>query len=174
MTWRQKLPIGLTAISYARDFIGIEEIGNNRGPAVEWFQARGEIGPGDAWCAAFVNGIVEVTCAAHNIRSPLEAVNFQGYVQSYYQHAEREGWLIEWDQIFPGALFVKWFGPPKSRYAHIGFVDTPLLTAKEFKTVEGNSNDDGSAEGYKIAQNWREDGEEYRYIDWTKGVIHAA
>jgi len=174
VTWRQKLPIALTALSYARDFIGIEEIGSNRGPAVEWFQQRGEIGPGDAWCAAFANGILEITCAVHNVRSPLENVQWQGYVQSYYDYAIEQDWVVDWELTYPGCLFVKWFGPPKSRFAHIGFMDTLLLEQRKFQTVEGNSNDDGSAEGYKVAQNWRVDGDEYRYLDWTKGVIHAA
>lgn len=174
MTWRQKLPIALTAVSYATDFIGIEEIGNNRGPAVEWFQRHGEIGPGEAWCAAFVNTIIEITCACHNVESPLEQVSLQGYVQSYYQYAERHGWIIGWESVHPGCLFVKWFGPPKNRYAHIGIMSKTLIGMRDFRTVEGNSNDDGGAEGYKVAQNWRHDGDEYRYIDWTKGLRHAA
>lgn len=173
MSRRRDIPIARAALLYARDFVGIEEIGNNRGPTVEWFQQRGEIGPGDAWCAAYVNGVVEIACAAHNVESPLEQVNWQGYVQSYYQHAMEHDWIVGWDKAFPGCLFVKWFGPPKNRYAHIGFMDI-LLRPNQFRTVEGNSNDDGSAEGYKIAQNWREDSEEYRYIDWTKGVTYAA
>jgi hypothetical protein len=174
VTWRQQLPIGLTVLSYARDFIGIEEIGNNRGPAVEWFQRRGEIGPGEPWCAAFVNGVCEVGCICHNVVSPFEAVSLQGYVQSYYQYASHHGWLIPFEDIFPGAVFLKWFGPPKNRYAHMGFVDTPMPANEQFRTVEGNSNEDGSAEGYKVARNWRYKGEEYVFIDWTKGVRNAA
>ena len=45
-------------------------------------------------------------------------------------------------------------GPDKRRdFYHVGVVDE--VTPEAFSTVEGNSNDDGSADGHEVARRWR-------------------
>ena len=149
---RALLPVRLVFVSEAQDFLGIQEVGgDNRGPAVAFFQKLGEIGTGSPWCAAFVNACAEIACAKKNVVSPLEAVPLEGFVQSYYDHAKKEGWLRNRPGI--GDLFMV-YHRTKKRYAHIGLV--AAVTPEGFLTIEGNSNDEGSREGYEVCQNLRQ------------------
>jgi len=150
MSDRSDLSIDKLFLAEARDYIGIREIGgDNRGPSVEFMQKLGEITPGLPWCAAFVNTVAEIACSKKNIVSPLEKINYQGYVQSYFLHAEAQGWL---GAPRPGHLFMLYY-PMKSRYAHIGIVDATLEGG--LTTIEGNTNDDGSRNGIGVFQRYR-------------------
>lgn len=159
---RSQLSLAEATIAYARDFIGLKEHGNNLGPGVEWFQRLGTIRAGQPWCAAFVNGIAEIASAVKDRESPLEAIPYQGYVQSYFEYGSEQGWLV--DQPQAGDLFLVWF-ESKGRYAHIGFVQ--IVSGNQFKTVEGNSNSDGSREGREVAENWREIKDNLRFLRWV-------
>jgi len=159
---RSYLPLSECAVEYARDFIGLEEHGSNLGPGVEWFQRLGRIRAGQPWCAAFVNGVAEIACAVKDVTGPLEAVPLQGYVQSYYDYGSSEGWLVDEPDV--GDLFLVWH-ESKERYAHIGFVQIAL--PGYIKTVEGNSNDDGSREGREVAENWRQIKPGIVFLRWT-------
>lgn len=159
---RSSLPLGRCVIEYARDFIGLQEHGNNAGPGVEWFQKLGTIRAGLPWCAAFVNGIAEIACAVKDRVSPLEAVPLQGYVQSYFEYGTQQGWLVDEPDL--GDLFLVWH-PNKNRYAHIGFVQDTIT--HKIQTIEGNSNSDGSREGREVAENWRPVTDRLRFLRWT-------
>lgn len=151
----------------ARDFIGIEEIGgDNLGPAVEFFQKLGEIGPGKPWCAAFVNACAEIAAAMKNLISPLEAINYQGYVDAYFHH--EPAWRVSPEHVQPGDLFLIWFEHirPGPRYAHIGFVDRVDWSLQSYWTVEGNSNDDGSREGFEVVRRLRPFHDKDAYLHW--------
>ncbi len=146
------LPVRLVFVKEAEDFLDIQEVGgDNFGPAVEFFQKLGEIRPGQPWCAAFVNACAEIACAKKNVWSPLEVVPLEGFVQSYYDQAKLKGWLRDRPGI--GDLFMVWHRR-KNRYAHIGIV--ARTTTNGFLTIEGNSNDEGSRQGYEVAQNFRQ------------------
>lgn len=161
---RSQVSLADAAVAYARDFIGLREHGNNVGPGVEWFQKLGTIRAGQPWCAAFVNGIAEIACAVKDRTSPLEAVPLQGYVQSYYEYGTQQGWLVNKPEA--GDLFLVWH-ESKERYAHIGFVQ--VVTGNQIKTIEGNSNEDGSREGREVAENWREIREGIVFLRWADG-----
>lgn len=155
------LPVRAVFLKEAEDYVGrMEEGGDNRGPAVEFFQKLGEIRPGQPWCAAFVNAVAEIACSKKNVRSPLEGVHLdsstndlEGYVQAYYEHSRRNGWLREDGRPGVGDLFMVYHGGELDRYAHIGIV--AALSEQGFMTVEGNSNDDGSRNGIGVFQNLR-------------------
>lgn len=153
---RGRRPIHELIIAEAEDFLehGRETEGRNRGPTVDWFLRGAERDPENAeeWCAAFCNRTSEIACAKLNILSPLELVPLQAYVDSYYQTARERGWLR--DEPGFGDLFMLWH-QGKGRYAHIGWVADPHLSAGLFLTVEGNSNDDGSRIGEKVCRNAR-------------------
>jgi hypothetical protein len=139
-------------LAECEDFIGVDEPdGDNRGPAVEWLLKGANLNPGEPWCAAFVNRCAEIACAKKNVRSPLERVPLQGYVQSYYQYAAEDGWLTT--DPAPGDLFLIWHRA-KNRYAHMGVVAFAYSDGR-FDTVEGNSNSVGSREGIEVAANTR-------------------
>jgi len=167
MRARALLPFNLCTLSYARDYIGIEELGgDNKGPAVEIFQRSAAIPAGSPWCAAFVNFCAEMASALKNEWSPLEQVKREGYVQDYYTWATGHGKLVEWDQAAPGDLFLLYF-PSKNRYAHIGFVDYVDYDRMEYATIEGNSNKEGSREGYEVVTKIRPIEDKMRFIRWV-------
>lgn len=147
---RRELPFQLAALSYARDFIGLEERGGaNRGPMVEFFQRCAKIPTGSPWCAGFTNGCAEMAGAVKNEYSPLEEVEQQGFVQSYYEWAEARGLIVAPGQTSPGDLVLLWH-TGKERYAHIAFLHEPPWDGEEFTTVEGNTNEEGEREGKKV------------------------
>lgn len=152
---RKKLPFDLCALAYAADYVGIEEVGgSNRGPAVELFLRAANLGAGKAWCAAFFNDMGEMAQKLKNVRSPLERVPLQGYVQSYYDHWEAEGLLVEPEDVGPGFAFMLWYpwlDDGAGRWGHIGFVDRIATRAGVFWTIEGNTDDQASREGIKVA-----------------------
>lgn len=167
MRARALLPLHLCALSYARDYIGIKEVGgDNMGPAVQFFQRAADIPPGAPWCAAFVNACAELAGALLNIWSPLEQVKREGFVQDYYTWADRHGKLVSFDDVAPGDLFLLWYRRLE-RYAHIGFVDTVDREQRVFTTIEGNTNEDGGREGYMVASKVRSNSPAIVYVRWA-------
>jgi hypothetical protein len=168
-TIRQNLDTELAVLAVARDYIGLQEVGNNRGPAVEFFQKLGQINAGLPWCAAFVNACAEIGCAIKNVYSPLEQVPWQGYVQSYVDHGRGQGWETTFAFAFPGCLFAIW-KPDLDRYGHIGFVDEVYRVHGQFRSVEGNTNSQGGREGIEVASLLRTVSERIIFLDWTKSI----
>lgn len=118
--------------------IGVREIGGaNRGASVEMYLASVELGPGYAWCAAFVSWCYQNA----NIQAPLS-----GWVPSYALKDKRIYHRGKFEKTTPqqGDVFMLWY-TNKNRPAHIGFVDQ--WGEKWIITVEGNTNDAGSREG---------------------------
>lgn len=166
--FRSALPLELAALSEAIDFLGLKEIGgDNLGPGVEFLQKLGEIGAGKPWCAATCNGCAEIAGAKKNVRSPLEDVPLQGFVQAYYEHAVSANWIVPWADVSPGCLFLLYF-PRLTRYAHMGFVRD--LQDDSYTTIEGNSNDDGSRNGWGMVSRLRKPNDRTIFLHWSEGL----
>lgn len=163
---RATLPLHLTALSYARDFVGLRELPGNRGPGVGYFQRQAGLPAGTPWCAAFVNGIIDIACAVHDVESPFEGTLREGYVQDYVDMATSRNWLVPFDRAFPGALFAV-YSQSERRFAHIGFVEGVMVGMGEFWTVEGNTNDDGGREGHSVLRRKRTKATSYVFIEWV-------
>ena len=163
---RAGLPLGLAAVSYARDFVGLREQLVNTGPGVEYFLRQAGLGPGYPWCAAFVNGVIDLACAVKDVRSPFEGTLREAYVQDYVDYARRRTWLVPITGAYPGCLFATW-NESLGRYAHIGFVTGVLAVERRFWTVEGNSNEDGGREGHSVVELDRRTGNRTVFIDWA-------
>lgn len=163
-----ELPLPMVALHEAAAFIGLEEEGgDNRGPAVEFFQMHARIPVGSPWCSAFTNGCIHTACAKQNVRSPLEEMRRQGLVQDVVDWAESEDRIISADEVEPGDLFALYFGPPKDRYAHIGFVYDIPRGQPRYSTIEGNTGEEGEREGYKVASRIRRVTDGTIFIRWT-------
>jgi len=155
------------ALAEAQDFLATVEVGgDNRGPAVELFQKLGGDTVGEAWCADFVNAVVQIATGKKNERSPLEAIRRQAYVQDYVDWANREGRIIPAHHAEPGDLFALLF-PSKGRYAHIGFVFDPPRDG-QFSTIEGNTDDEASREGIKVASRVRDVTDGTVFFTWAR------
>ena len=129
------------------DIKKVREVGNNRGDDVEKYLAFVGLGGGYAWCAAFASWI-------------LGQAGFTKFksarVFDWVKWAKRTGRI----QAKPtrGCLFA-YLNPDGS--GHIGFVTGVKLGV--FSTIEGNTNDDGSREGYKVCRRTRV-GSKYVFI----------
>lgn len=119
--------------------IGVREAtGNNDGHHVEKYLASTNLGPGYAWCAAFVNwsnrhcGVIGPQGAA--------------WSPSWFTKEKLTHYPL------PGDVFGLYY-KSKGRIAHVGFVDD--WSATKVRTVEGNTNDAGSREGDGVYVKYR-------------------
>lgn len=112
--------------------LGVREAtGNNDGYHVEKYLSSTGLGPGYAWCAAFVNWNLK-QCG---IKGPRSAA-----------------WSPSWFTVertnqadpLPGDVFGIYF-PAKQRIAHVGFI--LIVEPNRYTTIEGNTNSAGSREG---------------------------
>lgn len=117
--------------------VGVREAsGRNDGPEVERYLAHVGLGPGYAWCAAFVSYHLD-QCGVDNPRS-----------------AWSPAFALAKDQVWsprkairsprPGDVFSIWF-PRMGRVGHVGLVTG--FDGKYINTIEGNSSGPGSREG---------------------------
>jgi hypothetical protein len=156
-------------LAIAKTKLGVHEVGgDNRGKEVETFLKEAGLGPGNPWCAAFVNWCARQAATTLRVISPLESVKLQGYVPSYVEKFP----AVEPKDVLPGDLFAVYHASQK-RFAHIGFVLQVNVREGWFETVEGNSNDEGSREGKEVCTNRRRLGSGVRFLRWTKVVLPA-
>lgn len=118
-------------------------------------------------CAAFVNWCAEEASGLVDAESPLEEVRQQALVQSYYEWAKADERLVSPPKVGLGDLFLVYF-PSRGTYNHMGFVRDPNPNGDytEFTTVEGNTNDAGGREGYKVASRTRHYRDGVAFIRW--------
>jgi hypothetical protein len=153
----------LTAI-VARGFVGVRETGNNRGAWVQAFQHAAKIAPGDPWCMAFVNACAEIAAASLGLVSPLERMPLQGYVANLVTKFPAVPLAV----ALPGDLLAVW-SAGLNRHAHVALIEA-IRTDGTLETIEGNSNDEGSREGYEVCRRTRKVGERDVIVRWTRTV----
>lgn len=128
---------------------GIEEVprGSNSGKDVEVYLRSVGLGKGYAWCMAFVYWCVNKAAKEMGVANPL---------------VKTGGVLFQWNNtILPklpktarniqaGDIFIMEFG---GGTGHTGFVIK--VENNVVHTIEGNTNADGSREGYEVAKRQR-------------------
>lgn len=135
--------------------VGAMEIDANAGPYVERVLKLTGLGKGYPWCAAHV---CNVGVAALGSRWPVP-------------HTASCAQLGEWAQSkgvlrtepTPGAIFLLYF-PSHKRFAHTGFC------LGDSKTNEGNTNTDGSRDGWLVAERTRKWGSQDRFVYWWEAM----
>lgn len=128
--------------------------GQNKGPWVRLYM-QGKEGVQWPWCAGFVSYILQQACGSLGLPTPLK------YTYSCYLMArDAQEKLIflagkKLDTIprkqLDGSIFLVQKG--SDQWSHTGIV----LRAEQdyFYTIEGNTNDSGSPEGYEVCQRTR-------------------
>lgn len=140
------LPMDFRLLSIARSQLGIAEDpkGSNRGYHVEKYLSSVGLPGGNPWCMAFVYWCVQQACNESKIKNPL---------------IKTGGVLDQWTRIdaklktknpVPGDVFIMRFGHGTG---HTGIVEK--VDGEYIQTLEGNTNDDGSREGYEVARRRR-------------------
>jgi hypothetical protein len=114
--------------------------GSNWGPAVEKYLKSVGITFPAFWCMAFVYWCVNEACKEMDLNNPLK---------------KTAGVMAQWvgskhlrvDKPMKGDIFIMDFGGGKG---HTGFVTN--VVGDRINTVEGNSNDEGSREGFEVCR----------------------
>lgn len=121
--------------------------GDNMGPWVRLYM-DGHEGPNWFWCAGFVTFLMEQAAALKGVKAPLagsfscDSLAAQGKERGAFR---KEGQLSA-AELTPGAIFLDRRTP--SDWTHTGIV--VRTEASAFHTIEGNTNDDGSRNGYEV------------------------
>lgn len=146
-------------VSIARKEIGVEEHprGSNRGPRIDEYQAATwlEEKDWDAWCAAFVDWCFRETLKATGI--PETKTFKRPQTAGAY---DLENWSRKQDNSTstkdkPGADIQPGDICTLAGHSHVFIAETAPDKTGYFSTIEGNSNNDGSREGYVVVRHRR-------------------
>jgi hypothetical protein len=142
-------PLTQRAMEIATSQIGVREspTNSNRGPEVESFLAAVGLGPGHAWCAAFVYWCLKQAAAELDMRNSCLR---SGGVLRQWKHAVEEGIprisataaKNDPSLVQPGMVLVIDWG---SGLGHTGFLTR--VQGGHFETVEGNTDGSRTREG---------------------------
>lgn len=125
--------------------VGVRENGRNRGPQVERYLRQAEGHPGDAWCAAFCEAGLEWACEGLGLPVPFEVGLSCSLLVA---RAEKAGRIVSAAAAKPGDLLVVKGGP--TGHKHVAIIEEIFAGAggKPYaRTIEGNTNAGGSANG---------------------------
>jgi hypothetical protein len=158
LTLDKPTALGRKIAEVAARYVGVEEQprGSNRGAYIDAFLRFVGLPPGNPWCTAFVSFAVHK--AAEELGTTTDFPK-TGWTPTLFSWAQRQNRLITSAEINTGvkpqegwiALF---YFPALGRVAHSGIV-VKRLPLGAVVTIEGNTNDDGSREGYKVARRVR-------------------
>jgi hypothetical protein len=153
----------LAALEVAKEQVGVQEVpkGSNKGPMInEYLKAVG-LGPGYAWCQAFVYWCYAV--AAKTIGVENLVVRTAGVYDCWNRSTKRNGVVkIAKSEVVagkavlqPGDQFVMMYGKGAGHTGIIENVTENEAGATVLHTIEGNSNNSGSREGYAVVRQTR-------------------
>lgn len=147
----QERSLGELVVAYAQQHLQQHprEIGGqNRGPWVRLYM-DGHEGTPWAWCAGFVCFCLDQACQSLGRPLPLEP-SFS--CDSLAASAKEKGIFVREPQpanrtqITPGSIFL--VRRTSTDWTHTGIVVS--AASEVFETIEGNTNDEGSREGYEV------------------------
>lgn len=157
-------------LAVAASQVGVREIpqDSNRGPDVEKYLASVGLGPGYAWCAAFVYWCLRE--AGSQLNKPNRCLRSGGVIKQWNHAAGRLPTITSREArdnpalLKPGMVFVIDSG---KGLGHEGFVLS--VSGASFTTIEGNTDGSGSREGGGVYQRLRKVGEINKgYVDYTR------
>ena len=149
------LPLARLALASAIGEIGQSEVpkGSNLGPRVEAYLASVGLSGGNAWCMAFVYWCYKAAAMKLSVQTPVYKT---GGVLACWNNSPLARRITKKDAlanpalVLPGAQFFLDFG---GGHGHTGIVER--IDGNIIHTIEGNSNDEGSREGYEVCRRER-------------------
>lgn len=143
-------------VAYARQHLAqhpIEIGGQNCGPWVRLYMS-GKEGPAWPWCAGFATWVLRQACLTLKVAMPhpytFGCDSLAGVAQSK-QRFLRPKTTADLAAVKPGFLFL--VRKTTTTWEHVGIVEK--IDAQVLTTIEGNTNDSGSAEGYEVCRRTR-------------------
>lgn len=146
-TWAEKS----VAIALTQDGVREKPLGSNGGPEVDQYLASVGLMHPDLWCMAFVywcfqKGAAQAGCA-NSLKKTASCTEL-------YSWAKANGKLVTSPQR--GDVFLVRGGASGRTHQHTGIVTS--ATGGSVKTIEGNTNNDGSSNGIGVFQRTRSAG----------------
>jgi hypothetical protein len=151
----------------------IEIGGENRGPWVRYY-CHGHDGEEWEWCQGFASSVFQQAFDNLHTQAPfLTTIMDNGtpvwclYVPTFVDHVRMQGGFVSGSdpalkqKLHQGAFF--FVRSSKVVYQHVGLIESIDLNSGTFSSIEGNTNDDGSANGYKVARRVRSIGSAYDF-----------
>jgi len=149
------LSLCTTALQVAQGQVGQCEqpVGSNSGPMVDKYLAAVGLHPGYAWCQAFVYWCYQQ--AAEKLKCANPVVRTGGAVDCWHKTAVQfkitTAQALQAPAILkPGYQFILSFG---NGTGHTGIIEK--MEGTLLHTIEGNSNTNGSREGYEVVRHQR-------------------
>jgi hypothetical protein len=146
--------LAVKALEIATTQLGVSEVpkGSNSGPQVEQYLKSVGLKGGYAWCMAFVYWCANKAAAeiAANANAAVNPLVKTALVMRQWNETTLRKLPKTARNIQPGDIFIMEFGHGTG---HTGFVES--VKAGYIVTIEGNTNDDGSREGYEVARRER-------------------
>lgn len=148
-------PLAEKTLKIAQSQIGVQEIpkGSNAGTDVEKYLKSVGLKKGFSWCMAFVYWCVLEATIQTGAKTKLKKT--AGVLDQWNNKPELRMSIPE-----PGTIFIIDYG---KGLGHTGFV-LKLLPNGKMQTIEGNTNDEGSREGFEVCTR-------IRSIDKCKGFL---
>lgn len=139
-------------IAVAESQLGVEEEprGSNWGTRVADYLASVRISQPASWCAAFVFWTYKKTMTGVTQKFLLPQT---GHANTMYNLAAKYQ-VAKGDTPKRGDIFTL-LTNPKTGAGHTGIVTGVNLEAGTYDTIEGNTNDEGSREGYEVCRRTR-------------------
>jgi hypothetical protein len=162
-------------VAAANAFVGFTEQGaDNHGQVVERFLSQVHQPPGQPWCAAFVYHVGYHSHYADSTKISTWPLPATASCQELFAYARARNVLRDEPEI--GDVFLK-YSSELRRYAHTGIitgVDNPdragIRDVHVCTTIEGNTNEDGSREGFATLRKIRtfREVDGHKFIRWTE------
>ena len=147
--------LGKTLLTYSKRHLRqhpMEVGGQNRGPWVRLYM-KGNEGEAWPWCAGFVSYVLKQASQAHGVRMPIAPTFSCDLLAASAKQKGRflSGRKANPDTLTPGSIFL-------NRRSSTDWVHTGIVVAvhkDSIETIEGNTNDEGSREGYEVCRRFR-------------------
>lgn len=138
--------LSVAALAKAVTQLGVAEVpkNSNAGRDVEKYLRSVGLGKGYAWCMAFVYWCASESAKELGVVNPL--IKTGGVMRQWNESAKERRKSAP--QV--GDVFIMDFGKGTG---HTGFVER--VDGSNVHTIEGNTNDEGSREGYEVARRVR-------------------
>lgn len=131
----------------------------NRSQCVDWFNKQVGVPQGSPWCAAFVYHVGFHACGPN---WPLPKT---GGCAVLGEAALAKDVLVQVPRI--GDVFLLWHTVDGvERFAHTGFVTGVVADGSSYTTIEGNTNIDGSRDGWGVFRRTRKPAPKDRFVRW--------
>ena len=136
-------------VEIAQKYIGTQEqpIGSNCGPLIDRWNTNVNAPVGSYWCASFVSGVALEWESKSGLDWP---ICLSADCDVWLAVAKKYGILHRSPQAGDLMLLVKTLSNVRQDAFHIGIVEGKD-EGTIWKSIEGNSNDDGSRNGYEVA-----------------------